>query len=353
MTSPDRIGGDQSTPPASVCIVMLSAIGDAVHVLPVANALKRAWPDTKISWVVQSVPGIVAEGHPSVDEFIMYNRQRGLRSWAGFAELGHKLKDRRFDIALGLQVYFKAGLITGMLPATRKIGFDHTRARDANWLFTNESIPPHAPQHVQEQYLEFVRYLSIDPEQVEWSIPFSDREREAQSAFFDRLDKPACAVVVGTSKRAKNWTAEGYAHVVDELEFTHGLQPVLVGGPSPVEREIADRVLALTKAAPIDTLGNDLRKVMYLLDGSSLTVSPDTGPLHISRALETPVVGLYGYTNPKRTGPYRKYYDLVVDGYAEFPGEEYPISMEYRDGMKRITPEMVLEKVDLAVRSHL
>jgi heptosyltransferase I len=92
---------------------------------------------------------------------------------------------------------------------------------------------------------------------------------------------------------------------------------------------------------------------MYLLDGSSLTVSPDTGPLHISRALETPVVGLYGYTNPKRTGPYRKYYDLVVDGYAEFPGEEYPISMEYRDGMKRITPEMVLKKVDLAVRSYL
>ncbi len=341
------------TPPESVCIVMLSAIGDAVHVLPVANALRRAWPETKISWVIQPVPKILVEGHLAVDELIVYHRRRGINSWAGFAELGHCLRGRRFDVALALQVYFKAGLITGMLPARRKLGFDTARARDANWLFTNERIPAHAPQHVQEQYLEFVRYLGIDPEPVEWGVHFSDQEREAQARFFGELDRPACAVVVGTSKPAKNWTPEGYARVLEELEFTHGLQPILVGGPSPVEREMADRILGLTKARPLDTLGNDLRRAIYLLDGSALTVSPDTGPLHISRALETPVVGLYGHTNPKRTGPYRRFYDLVVDGYAAFPGEEYPVSMEYRDGMKRITTEMVVEKVELAVERYL
>ncbi len=348
-----RVMTRDTDPPQSVCIVMLSAIGDAVHVLPVANALKRALPETKISWIVQPGAKILAEGHPAVDELIPYNRQRGVGSWAGFAELGHHLKDRRFDVALALQVYFKAGLITGMLPAKRKIGFDNARARDANWLFTNERIPAHTPQHVQAQYLEFVQHLGVDPEPVEWGIHFSDEEREAQADFFDTLDRPACAVVVGTSRPAKNWTVEGYAQVMEELEFTHGLQPILVGGPSPVERDMADRIIERTRAHPVDTLGNDLRKAIYLLDGSALTVSPDTGPLHISRALETPVVGLYGYTNPKRTGPYRRYYDLVVDGYAEFPGEEYPISMEYREGMQRITTEMVLEKVDLAVRRYL
>ena len=340
-------------PPESVCIVMLSAIGDAVHVLPVANALRRAWPDTRISWIIQPVPKILVEGHPAVDELIVYHRRRGINAWAGFAELGHRLKGRRFDLALGLQVYFKAGLITGMLPAKRKVGFDSARARDVNWIFTNERIPAHEPQHVQEQYFEFVRYLGIDPEPVEWGVHLSDEEREAQAGFFGELDRPACAVVVGTSKAAKNWTPEGYARVVEELEFTHGLQPILVGGPSPVERQMADRILELTKAHPLDTLGDDLRRAIYLLDGSALTVSPDTGPLHVSRALDTPVVGLYGYTNPKRTGPYRSFYDLVVDGYAEFPGEEYPISMEYRDGMKRVTTEMVLEKVELAVERYL
>lgn len=141
------------TPPASgpvrtVCIVMLSAIGDAVHVLPVANALKRAWPGVRISWIIQSTPKTLVEGHPAVDEFIVFERRRrGLRSWTNFADLAHYVRGQQFDLALALQVYFKAGVIVGMLPAKRKLGFDTARARDGNWLFTNERIPPHSPQH--------------------------------------------------------------------------------------------------------------------------------------------------------------------------------------------------------------
>jgi heptosyltransferase I len=344
----------ENGPLRSVCIVMLSAIGDVVHVLPVANALRRAWPDVRISWIIQPTPKTLVEGHPSVDELIVYKRRRrGLRSWTNFADLAHHVRGQDFDLALALQVYFKAGVIVGMLPAKRKLGFDHARTRDGNWIFTNERIPPHSPQHVQEQYFEFLRYLGINPEPVEWGIPITDAEREDQASFFSKLDKPACSVVVGTTKPKKNWTAEGYARVLEEIESTHGMQPVLVGGPSQFERQMADEIISLTKAHPVDALGDDLRRLVYLLDGSVLTVSPDTGPLHISRALDTPVVGIYGHTNPKRTGPYRCYYDLVVDGYAEFPGEEYPISTDRRDGMKRVTVDMVLEKVALAVRNYL
>ena len=346
VVAPDR--------PRTVCIVMLSAIGDTVHVLPVANALKRAWPEVHISWIIQSVPGALVDGHPAIDELLIYRRQRGGgRTWTNFAELGYLVKERSFDLVLALQVYLKAGIITGLLSARTKLGFDMARARDLNWLFTNTRIPPHPPQHVQEQYLEFVRHLGVDPEPLEWGIHITDREREEQASFFNELDKPVCSVVVATSKARKNWTAEGYARVLEELEFVHGLQPVLIGGPSPIERDMANRVVTLTRAHPIDALGDNLRRLTYILDGSALTVSPDTGPLHISRALETPVVGLYGYTNPKRTGPFRRFYDLVVDGYAEFPGEDYPISMVYRDGMKRITTEMVLEKLDFALQHYI
>jgi len=333
---------------------MLSAIGDAVHVLPVANALKRSWPDLRISWVIQPASLTLVEGHPAIDEFIVFDRRRrGLRSWTDFADLAHRLRGCECDLVLALQVYLKAGIIVGMLPAERKLGFDAARARDVNWIFTNEQIPPHSPQHVQTQYLEFLHHLGVDPEPVEWGIPITDQEREAQETFFSELDNPACSIVVGTSKTKKDWNAEGYARVLEEIESTYGLQPILVGGPSKPEREMADEILSLTNAHAIDALGDDLRRLVYLIDGSALTVSPDTGPLHISRALETPVVGIYGSTNPKRTGPYRRYYDLVVDGYAEFPGEEYPISSEQRDGMKRVTVDMVLEKVDLAVRSYV
>ena len=239
----------ENGPIRNVCIVMLSAIGDAVHVLPVANALKRAWPDVRISWIIQRTPKTLVEGHPAIDELIEYERRRrGLRSWTNFADLAHSVRGEYFDLALGLQVYLKAGIIVGMLPAKRKLGFDHARARDANWIFTNERIPPHSPQHVQKQYFEFLHHLGVDPEPVEWGIPITDQERDTQEKFFSELDKPACSVVVSTTNPRKNWTAEGYARVLEEIESTHGLQPILVGGPSPLEREMADEILSLTKA---------------------------------------------------------------------------------------------------------
>lgn len=339
------------TPPRNICIVMMSAIGDAVHVLPVARALKRAWPETRITWIIQPGPHALVKDHPAIDEFIIFRRRRGVAAWIGFADVARQLRGRRFDLVLALQVYFKAGLVTALVHGRVKLGFDRVRARDANWLFTNERVPVHTPQHVQDQYFEFLDYLGIDPEPVAWDLTLSASEREAQARFFAEFDRPACAVVVGTSKPEKNWTPEGYATVLDEIEERYGLQPVLVGGPSRIERTLADRILELTRTKPIDALGDDLRRLVWLLDGSRLLISPDTGPLHIARALHVPAVGLFGWTNPKRHAPYRADPELVVDGYAEWPGEEYPISMEHRDGMKRITPEMVLSAVDHATRS--
>jgi heptosyltransferase I len=332
---------------------MLSAIGDAVHVLPVANALKRAWPDSRITWVVQPVPHLLVRGHPAVDDFIVFRRRRGLRGWLGFAEFARDVRERRFDLLLGLQVYFKAGVLAALAPASVKLGFDRARARDMQWLFTNRRIPAHAPQHVQDQYFEFLHALGVDPHPVTWDIRLTDEERAAQQAFFSQLDRPACAVVVGTSKPAKNWTPAGFARVLEEVERAHGLRPVVIGGPSAIERRIADEVLARTSARVVDALGDDLRRLVWILDGSALAISPDTGPLHISRALETPVVGLFGYTNPKRSGPYRLYQDLVVDGYAAQPGEDYPVEHAYRDGMGRVTVDGVLEKVSLAMARYV
>ncbi len=341
-------------PPAEVCIVMLSALGDAVHVLPVVNALKRAWPDTRITWLIQPVPHRLVRGHPAVDRFVVFRRRRGLSAWRSFRDAAVELRERRFDLVLGLQVYAKAGLLTALTRADVKLGFDRGRARDLNWLVTNERIAPHPVQHVQDQYFEFLEHLGVDPEPVEWRVPLSDGDRAARDAFFDSLGRPACAFVVGTSKPAKNWTAEGYARVMDAVEREFGMRPVIVGGPSAVEREMADAILARTGAAVVDALGDDLRRLVWTLEGAPLVISPDTGPLHLARALGTPVVGLYGYTNPKRYGPYRAFEDLVVDGYARHEGEQYEASMEYRpDGMSRVTVEAVLERVRRAHERYL
>lgn len=332
---------------------MLSAIGDAVHVLPVTNALKRAWPACRITWVIQPTPHIMVRDHPSIDDFVVFRRRRGFKSLLDFRDLRAEMRNRNFDLLLGLQVYLKAGLITALTPAKTKLGFDRARAHDAQWLFTNARIQARGHRHVQDQYFEFLDYLGVDPHPITWDMRFSEAERSAQNEFFSALDRPACAVVVGTSKPEKNWTAVGYARLLEKVERTHGLRPVLIGGPSVLERRIADEVIARTDARVIDTLSDDLRKLMWILDGSSLLISPDTGPLHIARALGVPTVGLFGYSNPKRSGPYRAYADLVVDGYAEYPGEDYALTPLNRNGMERIGVDDVLAKVSLAMEKYV
>ena len=332
---------------------MLSALGDSVHVLPVANALKRAWPECRITWVIQPVPHQLVRDHPAIDDFVVFHRRRGVEGLRAFLDFRRAMAGRHFDLLIGLQVYFKAGVITAITSADVKLGFDRSRARDIQWLFTNRRIPARGQRHVQDQYLEFLEYLGVEPKPLTWDLRLSERERAAQATFFAELDRPACAVVVGTSKLAKNWTAEGYARMLERIESEHGLMPIIVGGPSAVERRIANEVLSTTGANVVDALCDDVRELVWILEGSALLVSPDTGPLHISRALKTPVVGLYGYTNPRRSGPYDAFEDLIVDGYAEYPGEQYPIMTTYRDGMERITVDAVLQKVSLAMERYV
>jgi heptosyltransferase I len=221
--------------------------------------------------------------------------------------------------------------------------------------FTTHRIPPNpvGVAHVQDQYFEFLRHIGVNPEPLEYGLQTSAEERKSQRRFFGSLNRPACAVVLATSDPRKNWTPQGYAPVLDALREDFGLQPILVGGLSPTESRMAEAIPARVRRRVVDARQNDLRRLLWLLEGSVLVISPDTGPLHIARAMEVPVVGLFGFTNPKRSGPYRLFQDLVVDGYARDPGEEYDISTERRPrGMERITAPMVLQKVELALRRH-
>lgn len=331
-------------------IVMMSAVGDAVHVLPVINAIKRHKPDAHITWVLQPGPATLVRGHRHVDEIVLFDRARGRRA---FRDVKRALAKRPFDLVLALQVYFKAGLVTSFTRAPVKLGFDKARARDLNWLFTTHRIPPHpVGQHVQDQYLEFLDALGIAHDPVEWHLGPTEEERDWQREFFAPIDRPTAAIVVATSKPEKDWLPRRWAQVIDVLYADFGLQPVLVGGRSERELAAEAEIMATAHHRPMSALGSGLRKLVSIIDGSALVLAPDTGPLHMSVALQRPVISLMGYTNPKRTGPYRAYHDLLIDAYGD-PGEDYPITMEHRAGrMPLITVDDVLTKVEYWQRTY-
>jgi heptosyltransferase I len=339
---------ETETRPRRVAIVMMSAVGDAVHVMPVLHSLKAAWPEVRITWIIQPGPYQLVKDHPLVDEFVVFDRKKG---WRAFRDVWRATRASRFDLVIALQVYFKAGLIAGMLRSPRKLGFDRRRARDANWLFTSERIAARGQRHVQEQYLEFLEHLGV-PAVMEWGLGPSEEERERYRDVLPPDPRPTVAMVVGTSKPAKEWPAERYAELADRLHRELGVRCAIVGGKS--ERELAAAAVVGKRAAhpPLNLLEWDLRRLVYLLDRADVLVSPDTGPLHIAVALNTPSVALMGYTNPKRVGPYRRFHDLLVDAYGD-PREDYPVSAEYRHHrMERISVDEVFEKVRLALERY-
>jgi len=333
-----------SSRPDRICIVMMSAVGDAVHVLPVINAIKREHPGSHITWVLQPGPASLVRGHPSIDEIILFDRSSGR---AGILEVVSALRSRRFDLLINLQVYFKAGMITALSGVPRRLGFDRARARDANWLFTTERIPPHPVQHVQDQYFEFLHHLEIGADPVVWGIGPWKEELSWQKEFISRFDRPIASIVVATSKPAKDWVASRWAEVCDILHERYDLQPVLVGGTSPRETEAARAIIAASRHKPHSALGSGLRNLVSILDASELVLAPDTGPLHMSVALDRPVISLMGYTDPRRTGPYRRFHDLIIDAFHD-PGDEGPVTMDTKQGrMERITVADVATKLEI------
>ena len=324
-------------------IVMMSAVGDAVHVLPLLTAIKRYHRRARITWVLQPGAASLVRGHWAVDEIIEFDRARG---WRAYPDVRSKLSQRRLDVVLALQVYFKAGIVTSFTNAPVKLGFDRSRARDLNWLFTSNRIPARDGQHVQDQYFEFLDALAIPHDEVIWDLGPWEHEREWQREFLAPFDRPIAPIVVATSKPEKDWMPERWAAVCDVLHGDFGLQPVLVGGRSPRELAAEQEIMAKARVPVVSALGSGLRKLVGILDGAALALSPDTGPLHMAVALNRPVISLMGYTNPKRVGPYRRFHDLLIDAYGE-PGEDYPLSMENRPGrMQRIQVADVLEKVE-------
>jgi heptosyltransferase I len=326
-----------------VAVVMLSTAGGAVWTLPVLNAIKRAHPASRISWIMQPGAATLIDGHPAVDEIVPFDRARG---WGAFGDLRSRLRGRRFDTVLLLQSYLKAGVVASLVPATKKIGLDRARSKDLTWLLTNRRLPPRPVGHMQDQMLEFAEALDLPPLPVSYGLGPWESERAWQREFFQPFERPAVPLVIGTTKPEKDWMPDRWADVADALWHDFRLEPVLVGGRSDRELAAERDIVARARRVPRSALGSGLRRLVSILDGSALAISPDTGPVHMSVAIGRPVIGLYGYTNPKRTGPHARYHDLLVDAFGD-PGELYDAAAPNRAGrMARITVRDVLERVE-------
>ena len=323
-----------------VGIVLLTGIGDVVHGLPIANDLKRGDPARTVVWVAEPAPARLLEHHPAVDEIVVFHKRRGVR---GVIELARAFQGRRCDLTLNMQRYLK-GLFPSVLSGARiRVGLPPSKTREGVRLFNTHHLAERPWCHTQDLLLGYRQTLGLPTDApVEWGITFSDAERAEPAHFFHGLgDRLVAGVVLATANPRKDWPPERYPALLNHLHQL-GYRVRLVAGPGERERASAARVTPRPGSHPEVGLTDSVRRMMWMVDGVDLLVSPDT-------AVGAPVVGLFRHTNPARVGPWRRYRDLVVDRYTEPGMPPDPAQYDLKLGrMEAIGLDDVLDMVERA-----
>ncbi len=329
--------------PKRILFIRPSALGDVCRSVPVVNSLKKQWPNATIDWLVQTEFVDAVAAHPAVDNVIPFPRKEmkrwyfpvGLNKTIKFLRL---LKAKQYDLAIDGQGLGRSGLFTWATRAKKRVG--SASAREFGWLGYNHKVHVKS-EHTVDQMLalsESAGARTIVDMQLYTSA--EDSTWWKQYASGKNINK--YAVLAPTSRwKTKQWPVEGFVSVAKHLQQL-GLQVVLVGAPS--EEEQIKELLELdgvVNLLPELTIG----KLMAVVSSARIVVANDSAALHIAVGFNRTCIGLFGPTNPRKVGPYKRN-DAVVAAPADYD------SIHYRDHslgskiMQKIETQSVVDKVN-------
>lgn len=325
-------------------ILRMSALGDIVHTLPAVAALRQSFPRAQIDWLVDSKWSSILEGNPDATKIIPIDR----RKWRNVLATIRQLRAARYTVAVDFQSLYRSAILARLSGAPRRVGFDANYARErAAVFFYTEKVTPRR-LHKVEHNIELVESVGAHTEEIRFWLPTSREARE-------RVDRVLAAHAItdffvlspGGGWASKCWPAERYGSLHRALVERYGWRGVVSFGPG--ERDLAENVqraarlpAATDSPEPLVELF-DLPQLIALLRRAKFVVAADTGPLHLASALGTPVVGLYGPTDPARNGPFSKH-DVVVRN-ASAAETTYRRDKTPAPSMLSITVEQVLDAI--------
>jgi len=343
----------------SICILRLSAIGDVCNAVAAIQSIQRLHPDLEITWVIGKIEKMLLDGLPGV-EFVVFDKSLGKRA---FKQLKQDMRGRNFDALLHMQVALRANWAARMIPARRKIGFDWGRSKEFHALFTNERIKEQTHAHVLEGFFAFAERLGVaetEKHKLSWNIPVSDDDQ----AYADKHIQPhsisqrrTLVIAPAASKKERNWLPDRYAAIAN---YAHqlGYRIVLCGGPADIDRDLGREIERHAIPSVMNLIGKtSLKQMLALLGNACIVLAPDTGPAHMAVSQGTPVLGLYGHSNPKRTGPYL-YQKYVAEVYHKNLFEQkgktsnqlpWGARVKGKDIMEQITVDQVIERFNQIV----
>ncbi len=291
-------------------IVRLGAMGDILHSLPAVTALRQTHPQWFIGWAIEPQwRGLFASNGsaprtpqmPLVDHLHIVPAKRWAKTplspatWQDMGRVRRELRDLRYDVAADMQGAVRSAVVARWARTGRVIGEHQPRESVARWLF-NERIPTRGV-HVIEQSLEVANAIAAD--QLPMALPLLPRDAEADARAAE-LPQPFVLLSPGAGWGAKRWPADRYGEVARRLARA-GYAVVVNSGPAEdhLAREIAENSDGAAIVLPLD-----MPSLIAVTRRAALAIAGDTGPLHLACALDKPVVGIYGPTDPARNGPF-------------------------------------------------
>lgn len=303
-------------------IVRLSAMGDVIHTLPAVLALRTAFPNAHIGWLIEErwaellcAPGAVRRGprsslRPLVDEVHTLNLKewgKSLRSFSTIqriAKIWNDVHGVGYDTAVDLQGAMRSAVLARWSGARVVCGAAQPRESPASLWYTRKVLAE--GRHVVEQNLSIAKAMTenetgLSGEHISSRIP-SDPQVEARvGQHLEQHGIRDFAILnPGAGWGAKRWPAERYGEVAQALDKMH-ICPLVNYGPG--EEQLFRAVLAASRGIARPTKSS-LTELIALTRRARLFIGGDTGPLHLAAAMRVPVVAIYGPTDPARNGPY-------------------------------------------------
>jgi heptosyltransferase I len=329
----------------------LSAIGDTCHALAVIRRLQDNWPDAHVTWIIGKTEASLMSDIPDID-FVVFDKSLGLRA---YRDVRAQLRGKQFDVALCMHASLRANLLIPSIPARLRLGFDKTRAKDYQWLFTNRRVAAVRGEHAMEAMMSFATAIGALERPLRWDIPLADDDREIAQRFTDD-ERPLVVISPCSSQRARNfrnWDVQNYAATIEHLESQYDARIVVTGGPSDLEKNYGASLASDNDAENL--VGQtSLKQLAALIAAADLVICPDSGPAHLATALGTAVIGLYATSNPDRTGPYlskkftiNRYPDAIKRYLAKNVADvAWGERVREPDAMTLITVSDVLQSID-------
>jgi heptosyltransferase-1 len=288
-----------------ILLVKLSSFGDVLHTLPTLEALRAAYPDAHITWLVEAAYAPLLVGHPALDEVWEAPRLRPGELLAGsnparIGRLLNLLRVRPFDLVLDVQGLLKSAVWVALARSPRKVGYD--RSREMSFLALTERMPPFDSEaHAVWRYLNLAHYLGAPPALPRFRLALGARITPPGLGP-DAHEQLLTVLHPGARWASKLWPAASWARLAVWLR-DQGFQVVLTG--SRADQCLVTEIVEKTQLPVINLAGRtSLAELAAILRRARLAVTPDTGTMHLAAALATPVVALFGPTAPWRTGPF-------------------------------------------------